>query len=563
MKPIVSKARTRKTRTRAKQAGKAASQGKSLQENRLIGVFIGFLLWVLVLLVMGLEQMAADDAAGSVFPIIGRGTFLLVGLFVSAMFLRIARPGLLRQNTTVLLLCLISFITIAAARPLLFLAETTALFDLQVVRFLLPIAAAPLLATILVDGVAGTAVGFWTTLAIATFARGSFSLFCSGMVATVVCADTAEMVRTRSKVLRIGLMAGISKIVCVFGLTAFNWAVTDVVQVLYQVGACIVSGFFSAIAVLLILPLFEWMFRITTNITLLELSDLGHPLLQRLAIEAPGTYHHSLVVANLAQAAADEIGANSLLARVCSYFHDIGKLVKPQFFGENLQMRANPHDDLPPSMSTLVITSHVKEGLSLAVLHRLPDPIIETIREHHGTSLLSYFHHKASAEVEVALTGKETAPANGQPKVDEGAFRYDGPKPTTRESAIINLADAVEAASRSMEKTTPSHIEGLVGDIVEARLADGQLDNCDLTLRDLVTVRNAFVFTLSNMLHGRVAYPKDESRDKQQSKHVPGRPKGNKAADTVPDGTRKRGPRSEGLEGNLRGADGQPRDAGD
>jgi putative nucleotidyltransferase with HDIG domain len=379
------------------------------------------------------------------------------------------------------------------------------------------------------------------------------------MVATVVCADTAERVRKRSKVLRIGLMAGVSQIVCVFGLTAFNWDVTAPIQVLYQVGACLLSGFFAGIAVLLILPLFEWMFRITTDITLLELSDLGHPLLQRLAIEAPGTYHHSLVVANLAQAAADEIGANSLLARVCAYFHDIGKLVKPQFFGENLQMRANPHDDLPPSMSTLVITSHVKEGLSLAVLHKLPDPIIETIREHHGTSLLSYFHHKASAEVHTELTGEDASPTNGQPKVEEGAFRYDGPKPATRESAVINLADAVEAASRSMEKTTPSHIEGLVSDIVDARLADGQLDDCDLTLRDLVKVKGAFVFTLSNMLHGRVAYPKDENRDKQQSKHVPGRPKANKGADKPPDGTRKRGSRSKELEGAPRGPDGQPR----
>ncbi len=228
-------------------------------------------------------------------------------------------------------------------------------------------------------------------------------------------------------------------------------------------------------------------------------------------MEAPGTYHHSLILANLAQAAADDIGANSLLARVCAYFHDVGKLTKPDFFAENLNQRGNPHDDLPPSMSTLVITSHVKEGLSLAMMHKLPTPVKAVIQEHHGTSLVSCFHHKAKSQ-------KESEVAGGNDRIDEGDFRYAGPRPSFKESAIICLADSVEAASRSIEKTTPGHIEQLVTAIVNSKLTDGQLDDCELSLQELTRVKRSFVFTLTNMLHGRVPYPKDD--DNQQSKPV-------------------------------------------
>jgi hypothetical protein len=265
--------------------------------------------------------------------------------------------------------------------------------------------------------------------------------------------------------------------------------------------------------VMLLIPMMEPVFGITTDVSLLELSDMGHPLLQRLAMEAPGTYHHSLIVANLAQAAATEIGANPLLARVSSYFHDIGKLTKPEFFAENIRIRENPHDDLPPSMSTLIITSHVKEGVSLAMLHKLPETVIRVIREHHGTGLISYFHHKAKKQLEFELEkGEETG---GQTPINDSDFRYQGPKPSTPESVIVCLADAVEAASRTMQKVTPASIEGLVDDIITYRFEDNQLSDADLRLSDLTKIKRSFVFSLTNMLHGRVPYPTDEDRDKQ------------------------------------------------
>jgi putative nucleotidyltransferase with HDIG domain len=334
----------------------------------------------------------------------------------------------------------------------------------------------------------------------------------AGLLAATVGAHGCRLIRKRSKVLRAGAVVGLAQVACVFAATALDGQTPGVQLILLQTLSGLLSSLICVITALLLLPVFERLFNITTDITLLELSDLSHPLLQRLALEAPGTYHHSLVVANLAQAAADAIGANSLEARVCSYFHDIGKLTKPNYFAENIHMQTNPHDDLPPSMSTLVITAHVKEGISLAMLHKLPGPVMRAIREHHGSSTLSYFHHKARTQLELGITTGTTNPSDQ--RVDDSSFRYDGPRPSTKVSGIICLADGVEAASRSLEKTTPGHIEGLVNAIVNTRLEDGQLDLCDLKLSDLTIVKRTFVFTLSNMLHGRIPYPKDETKDK-------------------------------------------------
>jgi putative nucleotidyltransferase with HDIG domain len=369
----------------------------------------------------------------------------------------------------------------------------------------------------------------------AVMADHSLTVLITGLVATLVAAQTAQKVRTRSRVARTGLTVGLCEVACVFGAVIMNWREMSVMITLNAAGSCVISGFLCAIIALLILPVFEYLFRITTDISLLELSDLGHPLLQRLAIEAPGTYHHSLVVANLAQAAADEIGANSLVARVCAYFHDIGKLIKPNFFAENIQMQNNPHDDLPPSMSTLIITSHVKEGLSLAMHHKLPDVVAHVISEHHGTSLITYFHHKARTNLRAEIEEREGAAVPSETVVDDSSFRYSGPRPTSRESAIICLADAVEAASRTLEKTAIPQIENMVDDITNARILDGQLDSAGLTLAEISRVKRSFVFTLASMLHGRVPYPKDETRDRQPPKNGKGaRPEGSDTLHAMP-----------------------------
>ncbi|NQT94477.1 MAG: HDIG domain-containing protein [Lentisphaerae bacterium] len=540
----LSKVRAQRARKRQKDAEAALNVRSPFRENPVVGLALALCLWAVSVLAIAADGLF-DGRSGPEYllPLVGDAVLLLAAIFAYAGLLRIIRPAVIRRNHGLSVLVLASALPVILGSLLLYVLRDTTQIPIDVAHCLLPLAMAPLLATILLDAAAGVAAGLWTSLVLAMLAGRSLPVFIAGVIATVVASLSAGHVRTRSKVIRTGMAVGLSQTVVVFGLTALNWARPDIMLVVNQAGACIIGGFLSAVAVLLILPLFEALFHITTDISLLELSDLGHPLLQRLAMEAPGTYHHSLIVANLAQAAADEIGANSLLARVASYYHDVGKLTKPDFFAENLQMRQNPHDTLPPSMSTLVITAHVKEGLSLAMLHKLPRIVTRVIVEHHGTSVLSYFHHKARKSHEIEEEIRPTAPkTNGTADVNEESFRYSGPRPGSPESAIICLADAVEAASRTATKVTPGHLEGLVNELVEAKTKDGQLDESGLTLGDLVKIKKSFVFTLRNMFHGRVPYPKDEDRDNQPAEGAQAERRKNSRVDSTPAAAGRRTP---------------------
>ena len=254
------------------------------------------------------------------------------------------------------------------------------------------------------------------------------------------------------------------------------------------------NGIISTVMTLGSLPFFEALFGMTSPMRLLELSNPSHPLLKRLLIEAPGTYHHSILVANLAETAAQAVGADALLVRVGALYHDVGKLKRPYFFVENQFAQGNPHDKISPALSTLVITSHAKDGVDLARAHRLPPAVVDIIRQHHGTGLVSYFYHRATTE------SKDSA-------VDEEDFRYPGPVPQTTEAAIVMLADAVEAAVRSLSDTSPWQIKNAVRKVIWGKLNDGQLDQCNLTLRDLNSIQNAFLEVLSGVYHERVEYP--------------------------------------------------------
>jgi cyclic-di-AMP phosphodiesterase PgpH len=382
------------------------------------------------------------------------------------------------------------------------------------------------LASVLLGSAAAIPLGLWNALAVSVLFNNSFAVLAVGVTVAVVAAMSARDVRRRSRIFRAGLFVGFAAMACALSLAAIEGQAIGIVAL--QALSGLAGGIACAFLAALLIPLFEILFGITTNLTLIELSDMSHPLLQRLAMEAPGTYHHSIVTANLGLAAAAAIGANSLLVRVCAYFHDIGKLAKPEFFSENTSLQDNPHDDLSPNMSSLIITSHVKEGAALARRHRLPQCILDGIEQHHGTGLVQYFYHRARQEAEMA----EAKP--GPRPIDETDFRYDGPRPRSREIAILLLADAVEAAARSIEKPSPSRIDSLVREIVDGKLRDRQLDESDVTLAELTAIRESFLFTLANMLHVRIAYPQqDENRDLQ----LPGKPGGTRAerlaADTV------------------------------
>jgi putative nucleotidyltransferase with HDIG domain len=230
-----------------------------------------------------------------------------------------------------------------------------------------------------------------------------------------------------------------------------------------------------------------------------------------MQMEAPGTYHHSLMVANLSENAAAEIGASPLLCRVCSFFHDIGKLVKPEYFVENQRDGINPHDAQNPSMSALVIKAHVKEGVEMARKFKLPRVITDVIRQHHGTSLIQYFYYQAQQRKK---KGDSEAPFQKKQDalyVEESTYRYDGPRPAFKESAIIFFADGIEAASRSLKNVTQPNIEELIDKMFQSRIDDGQLDACPLTFQELDKIRKSFIYTLLNMLHARIEYPKEES----------------------------------------------------
>jgi len=271
------------------------------------------------------------------------------------------------------------------------------------------------------------------------------------------------------------------------------------------IGRCGWGGLNTLISmgvVVLTLPLFERGFVVTTDITLLELGDMNRPLLRKMAMTAPGTYHHSIVVGNLAEAAADAAGGNGLLARVGAYYHDIGKLVSPGYFVENqqgLEPEESKHTGIRPKVSSLVIRAHVRDGVDLARKERLPEPVIDFILEHHGTSLMEYFYNKALEDAE------------DQAEVSEADYRYPGPRPKTIESAVISLADTIEARVRSIgELLTPRRIEAEIDEVIEKRIADHQLDDADLTLSGLRKIRQAFFRVLVGMYHQRVRYPGQE-----------------------------------------------------
>lgn len=446
---------------------------------------------------------------------IGNAGLLLGALIACAGLLHMLLPQVLLSPRHLLLLIVLSLVSLGPTRLLVDVAGRTGLLSSTLGEFVLPLALSPLLAVILLGAPAAIAVGAWNSLVTAILFDHSFSVLLLGLLVTVVATLAARDVRKRSRIYRAGALIGLAEVLVAISFAAIHGVPGR--MLLIQAGTGFVGGMVCALLAILLIPLLELAFRVTTNLTLLELCDLSHPLLQRLAMEAPGTYHHSIVVANLAQAAAQHIGANALLVRAAAYFHDIGKLAKPEFFIENMRSGDNPHDNLTPQMSTLVITSHVKEGLGLARRYRLPSSVADGIEQHHGNGVVSYFYHRARQQQQQDAEVGNGSGRPTEPNVPDQDFRYDGKRPQTREMAILSLADSVEAAARALEKPTPARIKSLVRDIANAKLRDGQFDACPLTLGDLAEIQRSFVFTLASMMHVRIAYPSDETKPAQST----------------------------------------------
>jgi len=364
----------------------------------------------------------------------------------------------------------------------------------SVYKFLIPVAAGPMLVRLLLNSETALVFTAVTSIIVGFFMGGSLDMAAYTLIGGVTAAMGVRHCTHRSIVIKAGLVVGAVNSLTLVSI-AFIKGGSTFSEPFFLIFAGLINGLITAILAVGIAPMLETAFQYTTNIKLLELSRMDHPLLKELAMRAPGTYHHSIVIGTLVEAAAEAIHANPLLARVSAYYHDIGKLKMPQYFIENISDE-NKHDKLAPSMSALVLICHVKEGVELARQNRLGAEITDVISQHHGTSLISYFYQKAkSTEEPLGRTVKE----------DE--FRYHGPKPQTKEAGLVMLADAIEAASKTIPDPTPDKIQWLTQKIVNKIFSDGQLDECELTLKDLHLITTSFNRVFAGVYHQRISYP--------------------------------------------------------
>ncbi len=410
---------------------------------------------------------------------------VMIAILLSGMgvYLYLHRRDIFRRTKSLLILGTVSVLTV-------FLTAVISSIPWDGASFLVPASLGTMLIAILVDSQLSLLAGIVFGVFAGIISGGSLASAIIAIVSGITGTFAVTKISERSDLLRAGVIIGATT-TCVIAAVGPLTRSPEISRMWYM---GLANGFLSTVVTIGFLPFFENIFRVTTPIKLLELSNPNQPLLRKLLLEAPGTYHHSIIVGNLAEAAADAIDADSLLVRVAAYYHDVGKTKRPYFFVENQLMQDNPHDKLAPTLSTLIITSHIKDGIEMASRSGLPESVVNVMREHHGTTLVPYFYHKASESVK-------------EESIDEKDFRYIGPKPQTKESAIVMLADSVEAAVRSLSKPTPGRIEGLVRKIIKERLADGQFDECDLTLKDLDAVANAFVRVLTGIYHPRIEYP--------------------------------------------------------
>ncbi|WP_270474761.1 HD family phosphohydrolase [Clostridium cochlearium] len=366
--------------------------------------------------------------------------------------------------------------------------------------FLIPLACIPMLFTLLIDGKLSLVVNGLTCILISCAVEFNVEITLLAIINVLSISIILKKMQQRNDILYSVLYVSIINVILTFsaGVLLSN----NTVDVVKKAGFSLIGSMLSGVFTIGFLPFFESTFDIVTTIKLLELSNPNNPLLKRLLMEAPGTYHHSVLVGNLAEMAAEQVGGSPVLARVASYYHDIGKIKRPYFFKENQLGNDNPHDKINPNLSTLIITAHVKDGIELAEEYKIPKVIRDIIEQHHGTTLVKYFY----------ITMKNSM--ENPEEIKEEDFRYPGPKPESKEAAIIMLADSVEAAVRSINDPTKGKIEEMVNNIIKGKLNEGQLDNCDLTLKDIDKIRNSFVKILLGIYHQRIEYPTDKWENK-------------------------------------------------
>jgi putative nucleotidyltransferase with HDIG domain len=426
------------------------------------------------------------------------GGFFIACLLIFILYRDIMRykPAYIKKYNMLVLLGLMLVSTLLIGRLfgylLMSLSKGLEIQALDSSIFGIPIPAGAMLVSLLFDFHTAIIFSFIISLLTGIWLHdAAFAIF--AFVGSITAAFSVLRCKKRSELLKGGSYVITINIVTVILILLFNGELLTV-KTPPSILFAILGGIGVIAIVSILLPLLEYSFKITTDIKLLEHLDLNQPLMKNLMITAPGTYHHSVIVGNLVESAAEAVGANPLLARVSAYYHDIGKIKMPDYFVENQSGSVSKHEKLTPHMSSMIIVNHVKEGVELAKQHKLPEPVIDIIKQHHGTMLVSYFYQKAKDKQE------EISPA-------EEDYKYHGPKPQTRVAALVMMADAVEAASKVLSDPTPARISSLVDRIINHIFLDGQLDECELTLKDIHEIKRRFSYILTAIFHKRIDYP--------------------------------------------------------
>ena len=441
-----------------------------------------------------LEQLGIQRTQSYTSTLIGAGLFVLLTFWVLIQFLRRYYSDIFKDDRLMLLIGLVFIIILLLTRFLTMIKISDNAEINSLVGYLAPVAAGSMLIAILLDNRLAHFLTLVMALYVGLITEGNqlfygITAFVGGTVGVFQVYRLSQI----SDLAKSALYVALANIVTIVTLSMIGGSLSwNLILVGILIGA--INGILSAILMIGALPYLESAFSITSMLKLLELSNPNHFLLKRLLLEAPGTYHHSLMVGNLAEASAESIGANPLLVRVGAYYHDIGKLKRPEYFVENQRGFENPHEKIAPALSALIITSHVKDGLEYARDAHLPEVVNDFIAQHHGNSLTRYFYGRALEE-------------DRDGTISEDSFRYEGPKPQSKEVALVMLADSVEAAIRSLQEPTDAKIREMVKKIIKDKLNDGQLESCDLTFKDLDTITQSFCTILEGMYHKRIEYP--------------------------------------------------------
>lgn len=435
-----------------------------------------------------LGMLNNENATVNLYVYLVIAMFLAIILFLQYNYLRLNYKEIFQSTKKLILISVINIVALILGRAIGMISP-----------FLIPFACAPMLLTLLLNYKISLMLSTLNVIIICALNGFDIQIMTIGLVNSLLGATLLKKMQQRNELLYSTLY--IAVVSAILTLSTGILVSSNVGDVMLKSGITVIGGLLSGIFALGILPFLEGTFNEVTTLKLLELSNPNNPLLKKLLMQAPGTYHHSMLVANLAEMAAEHVGANPVIARIGSYYHDIGKTERPYYFGENQIGGDNPHNNITPNLSTMIIIAHVKDGIELAKNHNLPKVIQDIIAEHHGTTLVKYFYY--------------TMKNNSQnpEEIKQEDYKYPGPIPSSRESGVVMLADSVEAAVRSIKEPNKDKITEMVNNIISDKLSSGQLNNCDLTLKDIEKIKACFLTTLNSIYHHRIEYPKEKIKE--------------------------------------------------